>query len=89
MLRFKTTKQFEKDFKTVLKRGKNKEKIVALMKKLVYQEPLEPRHKDHNLTGNYVGRRECHIEPDWLLIYKKTSEEIILERTGTHSGLFG
>jgi len=88
MLRFKTTKQFEKDFKTVLKRGKNKEKIVALMKKLVYQEPLEPRHKDHNLTGNYVGRRECHIEPDWLLIYGISDTQLDLFRTGTHTDLF-
>lgn len=89
MLRFKTTNQFEKDFKRVLKRGKDKEKIVAVMKRLISQEPLEPKHKDHNLTGNYIDRRECHIEPDWLLIYKRGSEEIIFERTGSHSDLFG
>lgn len=89
MLRFKTTNQFEKDFKRILKRGKDKDRIVALMKKLISQEPLEPKHKDHNLTGNYIGRRECHIEPDWLLIYKKSSEEMVFERTGSHSDLFG
>ena len=89
MLKFKTTHQFERDFIRVLKRGKNKEKIVALMQKLISHESLEQRHKDHNLTGNYIGRRECHIEPDWLLIYKKGNQEIIFERTGTHSDLFG
>lgn len=89
MLKFKTTNQFEKDFKMALKRGKNREKIVTVMNKLINKEPLETRHKDHNLSGNYVGRRECHIEPDWLLVYKRTYDEIIFERAGSHSDLFG
>ena len=89
MLKFKTTNQFEKDFKMALKRGKNQEKIVTVMNKLINKEPLEIRHKDHNLSGNYVGRRECHIEPDWLLVYKRNDDEIIFERTGSHSDLFG
>lgn len=89
MLKFKTTKQFEKDFKMVLKRGKDKKKIVSVMKGLIDQEPLGVKQKDHNLSGTYSGRRECHIEPDWLLIYKKTDDEIIFERTGSHSDLFG
>ncbi|HFD0819960.1 TPA: type II toxin-antitoxin system YafQ family toxin [Legionella pneumophila] len=46
------------------------------------------KHRDHSLSGAYANRRECHIEPDWLLIYKLGSEEIIIERTGTHSDLF-
>jgi len=89
MLKFKTTNQFEKDFKVALKRGKNREKIVTVINKLINKEPLEIRHKDHNLSGNYVDRRESHIEPDWLLVYKRTYGEIIFERTGSHSDLFG
>lgn len=88
MLNFKTTNQFEKDFKRVLKRGKDEKKIKDIMLKLVKKQPLDVKHKDHNLTGNYVGRRECHIEPDWLLIYKKSDTEIIFERTGSHPDLF-
>ncbi|MDJ0601393.1 MAG: type II toxin-antitoxin system YafQ family toxin [Crocosphaera sp.] len=84
------TKQFEKDVKKLIKRGKNMEKIKIVINKLSNQEKLEPRYKDHQLVGNYKGRRECHIEPDWLLIYNKLSREnvIIFERTGTHSDLF-
>lgn len=88
MLRFKTTNQFERDYKRVLKRGKDKGKLAAVMNKLINQEPLESRHKDHPLVGNYAGRRECHIEPDWLIIYLLREDEIIFERTGTHSDLF-
>ena len=89
MLKFRATNQFEKDYKKVLKRGKDEKKILAIMKKLINQESLEQRHKEHNLRGNYIGRRECHIEPDWLLIYKIGGDEIIFERTGTHPDLFG
>lgn len=88
MLKFKTTNQFERDLKRILRRGKNKKKIKSLMDKLIDQEQLEKKHKDHNLRGNYKDRRECHIEPDWLLIYKVTGDEIIFERTGSHSDLF-
>ncbi len=89
MLKFRTTNQFEKDYKKILKRGKDEKKILAIMKRLINQESLEPRHKEHNLRGNYIGRRECHIEPDWLLIYKIGYDSIIFERTGTHADLFG
>lgn len=89
MLKFRTTNQFEKDYKKVLRRGKDEKKIVVIMRRLINQESLKPRHKEHNLRGNYIGRRECHIEPDWLLIYKITGNEIIFERTGTHADLFG
>lgn len=51
--------------------------------------PLPPKNKDHKLSGNYSGYRECHIEPDWLLIYKQTDDELKLDRTGTHADLFG
>ena len=72
------------------KRGKNINKLKQIITKLVNQEILEAKYKDHKLIGNYTDRRECHIEPDWLLIYKVIPEDdqIIFERTGTHSDLF-
>ena len=82
------TTQFAKDLKRMLKRGKAAEKIKPLMMQLIRNEPLDRRYRDHKLSGNYVGRRECHIEPDWLLIYKLTAPDIIFERTGTHADLF-
>ena len=82
------TKQFEKDLKKMEKRGRILEKIKGVIKKLVNEERLDARNKNHKLIGNYKGRRECHIEADWLLIYKLTDSEIIFERTGTHSDLF-
>ena len=82
------TKQFAKDLKGMLKRGKSREKVKEVIKKLVNEEQLNVHYKDHKLIGKYKNRRECHIEPDWLLIYKKTKGEIIFERTGSHSDLF-
>jgi mRNA interferase YafQ len=70
------------------KRGKSPEKIKNIIKKLVDEERLDVNYKDHKLIGNYKGRRECHVEQDWLLIYKIIDSEIIFERTGTHSDLF-
>ena len=55
---------------------------------LINEEPLTERYRGHALAGDYTGRRECHIEPDWLLIYKLVNDEIVFERTGTHSDLF-
>ena len=55
---------------------------------LINEKPLEAKHKNHKLKGDFVGYWECHIEPDWLLIYKKTATEIFLVKTGTHSDLF-
>lgn len=88
MLKIITTKQFEKDVKTSKKRGKNTLKLREIMTVLLNQEKLPLKNRDHLLTGNYANRRECHIEPDWLLIYKLESDCIIFERTGTHSDLF-
>ncbi|MEW6186786.1 MAG: type II toxin-antitoxin system YafQ family toxin [Thermodesulfobacteriota bacterium] len=82
------TKQFEKDIKREKKRKKNLEKIKMIIRSLVVQEPLDPIHRDHKLEGNWKGRRECHIESDWLLIYKLEKNQIIFERTGTHSDLY-
>lgn len=85
-----TTKRFEKDLKTASKRGKDLQKLKTVMQLLLSGQELLARYRDHSLIGNYQGRRECHIEPDWLLIYKCDEEhlEIIFERTGTHSDLF-
>lgn len=82
------TRQFEKDLKRMRKRGKDTRKLKIVMQTLTAGEPLALRHRDHPLVGNYKGRRECHVEPDWLLIYKLDDDTIIFERTGTHTDLF-
>ena len=82
------TRQFERDVKLLMKRGKEPEKLKLVITKLVKEEPLAERHRDHPLVGNYRGRRECHVEPDWLLVYKVLVGEIVFERTGSHSDLF-
>jgi len=83
------TRQFERDVKRMRKRGRELGKLKAILSTLVAEVPLEARHRDYPLRGNYRDRRECHIEPDWLLVYKLEGEtEIIFERTGTHSDLF-
>lgn len=82
------TNSFAKDIKLAQKRGKNIDKLKKIIELLVNKEPIPPKFRDHNLVGNFIGRRECHIGPDWLLIYKIDKDEIIFERTGTHSDLF-
>ena len=80
--------QFKKDYKLSEKRGKDIDKLKNVMTELANERPLPQSNKDHTLTGNYKNYRECHIEPDWLLIYKLDETKIIFERTGTHSDLF-
>ncbi|MDP3286238.1 MAG: type II toxin-antitoxin system YafQ family toxin [Desulfobacterales bacterium] len=70
------------------RRGKNSEKIKTTIRSLIAVENLDPIHRDHKLVGNWQGRRECHIESDWLLIYKIEENHIVFERTGSHSDLF-
>ena len=82
------TKQFEKDIKRVKRRKKNLEKLKIIIRTILDGEKLDPIHRDHKLIGDYKGRRECHVESDWLLIYKVEKRIIIFERTGTHSDLF-
>ena len=82
------TNQFKKDLKKNLKRGKDQEKLKVVLDALIFGDRLGIRYRDHNLMGDYKGRRECHIEPDWLLIYKLIGDDIVFERTGTHSDLF-
>ncbi len=88
-LRLRTTKQFERDLKTATKRGKNLDKLWAVVECLVNGEPLATRHRPHRLSGNWSPCWECHIEPDWLLIWYQTEEELVLAASGTHSDLFG
>ena len=82
------TSQFKKDVKRLKKRGKVFEDFKDVISKLSKSEKLEAKFRDHILSGQYKGTRECHIEPDWLLIYELTDSKIILVRTGTHSDLF-
>lgn len=88
MLRFGTTKLFDKDLSLMERRGKAIAKLERVLQSLVWEEVLSQQLHDHPLKGNWNGHRELHLEPDWLLIYKKTNEEIIAVRTGTHSDLF-
>lgn len=82
------TNRFEKDLKLMIKRGSDPEDIKSIVRKLISEIPLERKHRDHLLIGNFKDRRECHIEPDWLLIYRIEGSKIIFERTGTHADLF-
>lgn len=82
-------RQFERDVKLAKKRGKDLAKLASLVEMLTKGETLPPRLRDHYLTGNYAGRRECHLEPDWLVIYRLIGDdEVRFERTGAHSDLF-
>ncbi|PKL37393.1 MAG: type II toxin-antitoxin system mRNA interferase toxin, RelE/StbE family [Candidatus Riflebacteria bacterium HGW-Riflebacteria-1] len=89
MLKPVFTKQFEKDLKKATRRGKNIDKIKIIVNTLVAGKKLDAIHKDHPLIGNFVARRECHVESDWLLIYRITGDSVFFERTGSHSDLFG
>lgn len=82
------TSQFKRDVKKIKKAGKDAAKLREIMEKIVEGKSLDEKYRDHALTGNYRQTRECHIEPDWLLIYKLTKENLILIRTGSHSELF-
>lgn len=86
----KPSTKFQKDLKRIAKRGYNLSLIVNVIKILASGEGLPAKYKDHNLSGNYAGYKECHITPDWLLIYTLSENDLILylTRTGTHSDLF-
>jgi mRNA interferase YafQ len=87
---FSRTNQFKKDVKRAEKRGKNLAKLRTAIELLIEGEPLPPGYKDHPLRGDFAGSRDCHLEPDWLLIYTlaENGEHVRFERTGTHSDLF-
>lgn len=82
------TRQFERDVKRCLRRGKHPEKFKIIARTLLAGAPLDPIHRDRKVAGNWRGRRECHIESDWLLIYKIDGERLIFERMGSHADLF-
>lgn len=82
------TTRFNKDIKKLKKSGKDFDKIKDVIKQLINEETLAPKYKDHVLIGNHKDRRECHIEPDWLMIYKIDGSTIIFERSGNHNELF-
>ena len=82
------TTRFKKDFKRMMKRDKDEHKLWDIVNRLKEGKAPLPQWNDHALGGKWVDRRDCHIEPDWLLIYYKRGEDLILERTGSHSDLF-
>ena len=91
MRTFSRTSQFKKDVKRADKRGKDMAQLKAVLELLIDGGHLPPEYKDHPLRGNFAGSRDCHIEPDWVLIYTLTENgsHVRFERTGTHSDLFG
>ena len=93
MLKLEFTGRFKKDYKTMIKRGVNSKKLEELLVLLCNEQTLPDSYRDHNLVNsrNYKDMRECHIEPDWLLVYQIVNDTLILKliRTGTHSDLFG
>jgi mRNA interferase YafQ len=91
MYKPKYTKSFNKDIQRLERSGSHDiEKLKVVIQKLINGEPLEPRYKDHKLIGNYEGHRDCHVEPDWILIYRidREAQTITFTRTGSHADLF-
>ena len=90
MLNLRFTATFKRDYRRVKSQGKNLAKLEMILEALQRREDLPEAARDHSLGGAYRGHRECHIEPDWLLVYRVIKQELILEliRTGTHSDLF-
>ena len=90
MLTIKYQAAFKKDYKRIVKRGYDMRLLEKVIELLANQKPLPEKNRDHQLSGDYAGCRECHITPDWLLIYEVGDEELILylTRTGSHSDLF-
>jgi len=89
MLNIRDKRSFRKDYRKLRSSGKDLSKLAFVIDTLATGEPLAESYRDHALIGNYLGCRECHISPDWLLIYQTTETELILVRTGSHSELFG
>ena len=89
MLDVRYSSRFKKDFKTCTKRGYNLRKLQTVINTLRIPSPLPDGNRDHQLTGNHKASRECHISPDWLLIYCYDGDVLVLYRTGTHADLFG
>jgi mRNA interferase YafQ len=88
MRTIRRTSQFKRDVKQMQRQGKDLGKLKKVLESLVKDEKLSQKYRDHVLVGQYKGTRECHIEPDWLLIYESAESELVLIRTGSHSDLF-
>ena len=88
MLTLRYTTTFKKDYKRLQKRGYDMAKLRRVLEHLAGGETREEQYKDHALRGNYAGARDCHVEPDWVLIYAIVGDELRLLRTGTHADLF-
>ena len=88
-MRLLTTSRFEKDLKRAAKRRKDLTKLWGIVERLLAEQSLEPRHRPHRLSGTWSRHWECHIEPDWLLIWGHDDDCLILVRTGSHTDLFG
>ena len=90
MLTLRTTTKFRKDYKRMKKQGKDMSLLKSVINDLISEIVLDEKYQDHPLFGNYIGFRECHIQPDWLLIYTIDNNQLILtaSRTGSHSDLF-
>lgn len=89
MLVVRYSTRFKKDFKACVKRRRNLALLQQVIDTLRIPAALPPKNVDHDLSGNYAGYRECHISPDWLLVYRQDENELLLYRTGTHADLFG
>lgn len=88
MLSLNASTAYRKDLKLCRKQGYNLNLLNMVINTLLIPAPLPPKNRDHNLSGNHAGERECHIAPDWLLLYRVTNDELYLVRTGTHADLF-
>ena len=88
MLTLKTTKRFKKDLKRIAKQGKNIDDLHYAVDLLQAEKPLDAGFFDHSLAADWKGDRECHLQPDWLLIYRIQNNELVLVRTGSHAELF-
>ncbi len=88
MLPIRPTTRFKKDLKRAAKQNRDLTKLKEILEELAIPTPLPPRYKDHKLKGEWIDFRECHIEPDWLLIYTISDFELRLVRLGTHAELF-
>ncbi len=88
MKRIERSNKFKRDYRRMLKRGVDESKFASVIKKLLLDEPLPDRCRPHLLSGRWAGFWECHIAPDWLLIYEFNEETVTLQRTGTHSDMF-
>ena len=89
MLKLNTSTKFKKDYKLCLKQNRDMSLLQVAVDTLRIPEPLPPKNRDHKLSGEYSDCRECHLLPDWLLIYRVDGDELYLVRTGSHADLFG